>query len=142
MRVKVTRRGGLAGVALRGEVETTTLSPKKARAAEAALKTLRARGPASASGLISLRRRLRRRLGDDGRERSNRRLAAAHRGGDGKERAALGGELELGFGAVDLLAHRAQASAAGLGMRDVGAAGVGDERVVGLGGLSQRTRRG
>jgi hypothetical protein len=40
MRVQVTRRGGLAGIPLHGELETAELPPEQARAAEEALRQL------------------------------------------------------------------------------------------------------
>ena len=40
MQVKVTRRGGLAGIPLHGAVDTATLRPGERRAAETALATL------------------------------------------------------------------------------------------------------
>jgi hypothetical protein len=40
MRVRAVRRGGLAGVALTGDAETTELPPPTAAAAEAALRSL------------------------------------------------------------------------------------------------------
>ena len=40
MKVKVTRRGGLAGIPLHGEVDTAALTAKQGRAAEAALGAL------------------------------------------------------------------------------------------------------
>jgi hypothetical protein len=45
MRVEVVRRGGLAGVALRGAVETAELPPETAAPAEAALRQLPFDGP-------------------------------------------------------------------------------------------------
>jgi hypothetical protein len=44
MRITVVRRGGLAGVALRGDADTSELSPPTATAAEEALKNLPSRG--------------------------------------------------------------------------------------------------
>jgi hypothetical protein len=44
MRVKVVRRGGLAGIPLRGEIDTAELPPEQARLAEAALHALPAQG--------------------------------------------------------------------------------------------------
>ena len=48
MRVTVVRRGGLAGVALRGDAETDELSQPTATAAEEALKKLPTGGAAAA----------------------------------------------------------------------------------------------
>jgi hypothetical protein len=48
MHVRVVRRGGLAGIALRGEVETTQLPGDQAKAIDAALRTLPADKPAAA----------------------------------------------------------------------------------------------
>ena len=45
MRVEVVRRGGLAGVALRGAVETAELPPEAVAPAEAALRQLPYDGP-------------------------------------------------------------------------------------------------
>jgi hypothetical protein len=48
MQVKVTRRGGLAGIPLRGEVNTSELPSGQARAAAAALEALPANKPPTA----------------------------------------------------------------------------------------------
>ena len=40
MHIRVTRRGGIAGIPLRGEIDTTELSSDQARLAEEALHTL------------------------------------------------------------------------------------------------------
>jgi hypothetical protein len=48
MHVRVVRRGGLAGIALRGEVETAQLPDDQAQASEAALRALPADKPAAA----------------------------------------------------------------------------------------------
>jgi hypothetical protein len=40
MRIRITRRGGLAGIPLRGEVDTSELPPEQARLAEEALHSL------------------------------------------------------------------------------------------------------
>jgi hypothetical protein len=46
MYIRVTRRGGIAGIPLRGEIDTAELPPDQARLAEEALHTL----PDSAAG--------------------------------------------------------------------------------------------
>jgi len=48
MRVRVIRRGGLAGIAMRGEIETTELPPHQAQLAEEALHGLPADAPPAA----------------------------------------------------------------------------------------------
>ncbi len=40
MRIRVTRRGGLAGIPLRGEIDTSELPPDQARLAEETLHSL------------------------------------------------------------------------------------------------------
>jgi hypothetical protein len=40
MHIRVTRRGGIAGIPLRGEIDTAELPPDQARLAEEALHTL------------------------------------------------------------------------------------------------------
>jgi hypothetical protein len=47
MRVQVTRRGGLAGVALNAELDTAELPPDCAAAAEAALQSIASDKPAA-----------------------------------------------------------------------------------------------
>jgi hypothetical protein len=49
VQVTVVRRGGLAGVALRGDADTTELPQETATAAEEALKKLPASGPETAA---------------------------------------------------------------------------------------------
>jgi hypothetical protein len=48
MHVRVVRRGGLAGIALRGEVDTTQLGPDQAKAVEDVLHELPSDKPAAA----------------------------------------------------------------------------------------------
>jgi len=48
MQIHITRRGGLAGIPLRGEIETSELPPQQARLAEEALQRLPVGAPPTA----------------------------------------------------------------------------------------------